>query len=270
MRRIALSAAFDRDEPVVGMLHLPPLPGSPDWGGSMDEVVQRVLRDAERLEEGGLDGLLVENFGDAPFVPGRVAPETVASMARVAAAVREATALPLGVNVLRNDARAALGVAAAVGAHFIRVNVHAGVMLTDQGTLEGRAHETLRARRVLGVPVAVLTDVLVKHAVPPPGLTAAGAARDLWHRGGADALVVSGRRTGGAVDPGRLREVREAVPEAPVWVGSGATAETVAELLPLCDGLIVGSALRARGRAGEPVEADRVGRFMEAVERARG
>lgn len=236
----------------------------------MDAVLERALADARHLEEGGLDGLLVENFGDAPFLPDRVPPETVAAMTRITATVVEAVDLPVGVNVLRNDARAALGVAVAAGARFIRVNVHAGVMFTDQGILEGRAHETVRVRRALEAPVAILADVLVKHATPPPGTRTQDVARDLWRRGRADALVVSGSATGRPADPARLRRVKDAVPAAPLWIGSGTTPETVGELLPLCDGLIVGSALEEDGQPGKPVEAGRVGRFMEAVEAARG
>src|SRR5256712_5007415 len=118
----------------IGMVRLPTLPGSPRWDGSMARVVASALADARALIEGGVDALLVENFGDAPFTPGRVEPATVAAMSVVAAEVRRALPrAPLGVNVLKNDARAALAVAAAVGAEFIRVNVHAGARLADQG-----------------------------------------------------------------------------------------------------------------------------------------
>jgi membrane complex biogenesis BtpA family protein len=117
---------------VIGMVHLPALPGSPRWDGSMARVVESALADARALVEGGADALLVENFGDAPFTSGRVEPATVAAMSVVAAEVRKAfPRAPLGVNVLKNDARAALAVAVAVGAEFIRVNVHAGAVLAD-------------------------------------------------------------------------------------------------------------------------------------------
>src|SRR5213596_1467230 len=132
------------DRTIIGMVHLPPLPGSPRWDGAMARVVASALADARALIEGGVDALLVENFGDAPFTPGRVEPATVAAMSVVAAEVR--TAFPralLGLNVLKNDARAALAVAAAVGAEFIRVNVHAGAVLADQGIVQSDAYGTL-------------------------------------------------------------------------------------------------------------------------------
>jgi membrane complex biogenesis BtpA family protein len=234
----------------------------------MQEVLDRALREAETLAGAGFQGLMVENYGDAPFFPASVPPETVAAMGLVAAAVGGAVSVPVGVNILRNDARSALGVAAASGARFMRVNVHTGAMFTDQGLLEGRAHETLRVREALGAPVSILADVLVKHATPPPGATLESAAADTWHRGGADGLILTGPATGEALDPGELDRIRTALPgEAKLWVGSGVTSDTVRELLDQADGIIVGSTLQAGGRAGSGVEEDRVRIFMDALRR---
>lgn len=264
---------FSTSFPVVGMVHLSPLPGSPGWAGSMEQVVHRALEDVSALEQGGVDGILVENYGDIPFHPHGVSPETVASMTRVVADICREAAVPLGINVLRNDAAAALGVAVATGASFIRVNVHVGTMFTDQGRMDGRAHDTLRRRHALGgaaTGVAILADVLVKHAVPPPGVTAQALAQDLWHRGRADALLVTGKATGAATSLAHLKEVVAAVPEAPVWVASGVTSEQVEALLAAgAHGAIVGSAFQRGGMAGAGVEARRVSRFMEAVRQAR-
>lgn len=254
------------EKPVIGMIHLLPLPGSPRWLGSMRDVVDRALADLDALLGGGVDGVLIENFGDAPFHPGTVAAETVAAMSVVAAeVVRSATDTRVGVNVLRNDAASALAVAAAAGCAFIRVNVHTGSMLTDQGWISGMAHDTLRMRARLGTVVAILADVMVKHAVPPPGLDIMTIARDTWERGLADGLIVTGPATGLATDPRRLRVVREAVPEAPLWVGSGATADDARALLAVADGIIAGSALQRDGIAGRGVERDRVVAFMKAA-----
>jgi len=256
-------------KPVVGMVHLLPLPGSPGWGGSMADVLDRAVWEARILAGEGLDGVLVENYGDVPFFPGAVPPETVAAMAVVVREVAGEVRVPVGVNVLRNDARAALAVAAAGGARFVRVNVHAGSMFTDQGLLEGRAYETLRLRRSLGAPVAILADVLVKHATPPPGTTLEGAARDAWHRGLADGLILTGAETGAPVDAGEMGRVKAALPEeGRVWVGSGVTAESAPALLEAADGLIVGSALQAGGRAGGGVRAERVRALVRALGRS--
>jgi uncharacterized protein len=265
-----LRGLFPRSRPVVGMVHLLPLPGAPGWGGRLGEVVARAVTEARILSEEGMDGVMVENYGDIPFHPGAVPPETVAAMAVVVRAVLEAVEVPVGVNVLRNDAHAALAVAAATGARFIRVNVHTGAMWSDQGLIQGRAHETLRLRRTLAPEVAILADVLVKHAVPPAGVEAGEAARDQWHRGLADGLVVTGPATGTPVGGSRLEAVREAAPEAPLWIGSGVTPGTVGELLPRADGAIVGSVLHREGIAGAGIQRERVAALMEGVWRSRG
>lgn len=252
---------------LIGVIHLPPLPGSPRWplsGASFDQVLGRAWEDAEAYAENGADAVIVENFGDAPFSPGTVSPETVAAMAVAGQAVRTALAgrAALGFNVLRNDARAALALCAACGGEFLRVNVLTGAAWTDQGLIQGDAHGLLRARRVLAPEVTILADVHVKHAHPAPGaanLPIGEAARDTVERGLADGLIVSGVGTGAATDPGDVERVRRACPSTPVFVGSGVSPENVRDLLARgARGVIVGSALMRDGRAGQPVEPARV------------
>ena len=253
---------------VIGMVHLVPLPGSPRWAGSMRNVIAAALADARALIDGGVDALLVENFGDAPFTAGRVEPATVAAMSVVAAEIRrEFPRTRLGLNVLKNDARAALGVAAAVGAEFIRVNVHAGAVLADQGVVQSDAYGTLRDRRLLGVDVAILADVGGKHAVPLAPVETEQVARDLVHRGLADALVVSGAATGQATPLGEVKRVRSAVPDVPLLIGSGVTTETAAELLSVADGLIVGTSVKRDGDVRQPVDRARVEKLVAAARR---
>ena len=248
------------------MVHLRPLPGSPGWAGNFRDVIDAALRDAEALAIGGVDAIIVENYGDTPFFPEHVPAITIASMTAAVVEVRRALSIPVGVNVLRNDAAAALAIAAATGASFIRVNVHTGAMLTDQGWIGGSAHDTMRDRARLGEPVAVFADVFVKHATPPAGLSIEDAARDTWERGHADALIVSGTGTGRPTSVGDVERVKSAVPAAPVFVGSGVTAETVAALFRVADGAIVGSSLKPEGRADAAVDTDRVKRLIAAVE----
>lgn len=247
------------------MVHLLPLPGAPGWSGSLPAVFERAQQDALALAEGGVDAVCVENFGDTPFLPGRVAPETVAAMALAVQHVRQQIEIAIGVNVLRNDAAAALGICAATDASFIRVNVHTGAMLTDQGWLNGVAHETLRLRSQLALQTAILADVFVKHATPPAGLTIEEAARDTWERGHADALIVTGSGTGEPADAAVVQRVRSAVPEAVILVGSGVTAENAAKLLRDADGAIVGSSFKVDGRASAPVSVERVREFMQRI-----
>jgi uncharacterized protein len=251
---------------LIGMVHVAPLPGSPRWDGSMERVIAAAVADACALVEGGMDAVLVENYGDAPFTPGRVEPATVAALAVVAHAVRAAVPeAALGINVLKNDARAALGVACAVGAAFIRVNVHAGVVVADQGLVHSDAYGTLRDRRLLGAEIAIFADVGGKHAAPLAPVDLEQHARDLRHRGLADGLVVSGPATGAATSVADIKRVRGAVPDVPILVGSGVTPDTAAELLSIADGLIVGTVLKRNGDVAAPVDPERVRRLVAAA-----
>ncbi|HUP62551.1 MAG TPA: BtpA/SgcQ family protein [Thermoanaerobaculia bacterium] len=251
---------------VFGMVHLRALPGAPQFT-SMDAVIDAALRDARAIAAGGCDGLIIENFGDRPFTRGRVEAETIASMARAVAEIAREVHAPFGVNVLRNDALSALGLAAATGASFIRVNVYTGAMLTDQGIIEGDAYATLRRRASLAPHVLIFADHMVKHAVPVAESDPLQMAKDLRVRGLADALIVTGVETGAAVDPGRLRILRDAV-DAPLLVGSGLTAENAAAFAD-ADGAIVGTAIKREGRVDEAVDPARVEAIVRAFKNAR-
>ncbi len=252
---------------LIGMVHLPALPGSPRHSEPMSHIIDGALRDAEVLQSAGFDAVMIENFGDAPFVSDGLGPAVVASLGIVAARVSDAIAIPFGVNALRNDALSALGIAAAARAHFIRVNVHVGVAATDQGIIEGRAAQTLNERRRLGTDVAILADVHVKHARPINQPDIAAAAEETAYRGQADALIVSGPTTGRPTELAEVEKVKRAVPDRPVLVGSGATAETIRSILAVCDGAIVGTHIKEDGRTQAPVDAQRAGAFIQAARR---
>jgi membrane complex biogenesis BtpA family protein len=255
---------------LIGMVHLAPLPGSPRWEGSMERVRQHALADAQALAEGGFDAVLIENFGDVPFTAGRAEASTVAAMSVVIAAIHAVLpGLPLGVNVLRNDARSALAIACATGANFVRANIHAGAVVADQGLLQADAHGTLRDRRLLGTDVAIFADVQTKHAAPLAPVELEAEARDLIYRSLADAVIVTGRATGETTALADLKRVRCAVPDVPVLVGSGVTAESAAELLAVADGLIVGTWIKREGRIENPIDGARVRRLVDAARAAR-
>jgi membrane complex biogenesis BtpA family protein len=253
---------------LIGVVHLAALPGSPRSKLPLSAVIDRALADAKALERGGADALIVENYHDAPFRPGAVDAHTVAAMAVVVKEIRTAVGCDVGVNVLRNDAAAALGIAAATGARFIRVNVHCGAVVADQGIIQGRADETLRLRRALDAEsVAIYADVLVKHAAPLGHVTIADAVRDVVERGLADAVIVSGAGTGRETAASDVREAARAT-SAPVLVGSGVTVENVARVVPPASGVIVGSSLKRDGRIDNPVDVERVRALRAALDRA--
>jgi membrane complex biogenesis BtpA family protein len=263
-----LADLFPVDSPIIGGIPLLPLPGSPRYEGKLERIVEIALEDAAALQAGGVDGLCIENMGDAPFPKDQAAPETVASMGRVLSELRRQTSLPVGVNVLRNCARDALAVAAVCGGDFIRVNVLSEAFVTDQGIVEGAAADLMRARRLIGAEhVAVFADVHVKHAVPLLPRPIRESALDLVERAMADVLIVSGPRTGQPPSAEDLAAVRGV---ADVLIGSGLTPDNAEALLPGADGAIVGTWFRQEGDLRHRVDPERVRAFMVAVGRIRG
>jgi uncharacterized protein len=250
---------------LVGMIHLPALPGSAQHERPLAEIVDFAKREAGVLAEAGFGAIMIENFGDAPFLADALDPATVASLAVAAFCVKQEAGLPLGVNALRNDARSAMGIAAAVRADFVRINVHIGVSATDQGWVEGRSAQTLNYRRQLGANVGIFADVHVKHAQPISQPDIGLAAEETAYRGLADALIVSGSTTGRPADLAHIKQVKAAVPDRLVLVGSGATEETIRSVLDLCDGAIVGTSIKQDGRTLAPIDPVRARAFVHAA-----
>ena len=255
-----IPALFGGGKALIGVVHLLPLPGSPRWQGDIRSVLERAGQEAAILAAEGAHGIIVENFGDAPFHPGPVGPETVAAMTLAVGVVMDTVDVPIGVNVLRNDPRSAIAIAAATGAAFVRANVHYGAMVADEGLLQGTAHETLRYRRTLGVQerVKILADVLVKHAAPLGTDDPAHVARETVLRGLADALIVTGSATGVSASVEEVRTVMKAAPGIRVLVGSGVDEDNAASYLEHADGAIVGTSLKVDGLVSNPVDPKRV------------
>ena len=327
---------FGIRRPLIGVVHLLPLPGSPGYRGRMRDVVDHALTDAGAYLRAGFDGLIVENYGDTPFWRGSVPPETVAALTRVATDVRGLGAFALGINVLRSDGASAMAIAAATDAEFIRVNVLSGTMVTDQGLIEGCAAEVMRLRAQLGAgpgadasteastdasadasteastdasteastdasagaaKTAVWADLLVKHAAPLVETDPADAASDLIERAHADALILTGAQTGRPAQTAQLETVRAALqrmsgsdssgpgrrtaapdrPEGgtprratPILIGSGITADTLAEYWTGADGFIIGTAAKKGGRTRNPVDPARAEALVRRARELRG
>jgi hypothetical protein len=254
---------------LIGVVHLLPLPGDPGYrDGGFAAAYARAQADAEALVRGGVDGLIVENFGSAPFVKGtghdRIPAQQAAALAHVSHACKQ-LGVPVGVNCLRNDGMTALGIAAACGLDFVRINVHIGAYVTDQGLIEGEAHATLRWRQQLDASrVEIWADVLVKHAAPLAPIEPETATRDCVQRGMADAVVVTGEATGLPVSVQLLERVRSVCAGRPVVIGSGLSPERVSELLPWAEAAIVGTWVKHEGQVRNPVDPDRVRALVEA------
>ena len=257
---------------MIGVIHLPPLPGSPGASKLSPRVASEraeawALQEAKILSQCGFDGIILENFGDAPFYKTEVKPETIASLAIISNSIRAATKVKLGINVLRNDAYAALGIAAVVGADFIRINVISGVVATDQGLIEGNAADLIRERiRLNAEHVGILADVHVKHAQTLSSSSIAIAIEETAGRGGADGVIITGSTTGRAPALLELNEAIRAAHEVrvPLYIGSGLKPDSIKELHPSVR-FIVGSALRKNGKAGSAMDIKRVKEFMKAA-----
>lgn len=265
----------------VGVVHVPAMPGDPRYKNhDLHQSLQngfmaayaKALHDAEILVRGGVNGIIIENFGSAPFAKGmegsRVPPHHVALLTRIASTCVERYAphgITIGINCLRNDVISALGIAAACGLGsserpgFVRVNVHTGAYVTDQGLIEGEAATSLRYRQSIHADhIAILADVHVKHAKPLAPMDATTATHDCLDRGLADGVIVTGAATGAPVSPALLEEVRMAAGKRPVWIGSGLSPENAPRLAPLADGAIVGTWLKHDGLVHNPVDVERV------------
>lgn len=262
-----INQLFDHPKPIIGVVHLLPLIGSPRSRQPFREIRSRALSDAKALIDNGIDGVIIENYGDVPFHPNRVEPHTVAALALVADEIRERyPQTPIGLNVLRNDAKSAMAIATVTDANFIRVNVHTGAMLTDQGLIQGQAHETLRYRATLKSEVKIFADIAVKHATPLAPIDIGTSAADTYHRGLADALIVTGTATGKSTDFGQLKAVKSAIPQVSVFAGSGVTTDNLSEVLQYADGVIVGTAIKRDGVTTNAVDANRVRSLIKARE----
>ena len=262
----------DDHHQLIGMVHLGRMVKA-QGVRDMEEVEQRAVKDALALAHAGFDSILLENFGDTPYFPEAAPPHIIAGMTRMGISVRRALVASdkshiwVGVQVLRNDAKGALGIASAIGADFVRVNVHAGAMVTDQGIIEGRAYETCPYRDQCAPGCAILADVQVKHASSLGTRGLEEEAADLVYRAHADAVILTGGQTGGAIDVASLAQTRASLPEARLIAGSGLTLQNLGEILPHVNGLIVGTWVKEKGLVHNQVDPDRADTFVQAVRR---
>jgi len=261
-----LEEVFGTKKPIIGVVHLLPLPGSPRWGGQIEPICARAEQEALAFASGGVDGIIVENFFDAPFTKGRLDSATVCAFTLSVKRVMALCELPIGINCLRNDGLSALAIAATTGAQFIRVNVLSGAMVADQGIIEGQAHELMLYRRSLQAEkkIKIFADVLVKHASPLGASNDIGLiAKDTHFRGLADGLIVSGFATGSAPALTDLQAVRDAVPNVPLFAGSGCSKDNIQKIFGIADGAIVASSLKREGLIENPVDVDKVRTFVK-------
>ncbi len=262
-----MAAPFDSDHAIVGMVHVRALPGTPRFGGSLADVIAGAVSEAHVLTEAGCDGLILENMHDVPYLCGHVGPEIVAGLTAVGAAVRQATTLPLGVQILGAANQEALAVALACGAAFVRVENFAYAHVADEGLMPtAAAGPLLRYRRQIGADaIAIIADVKKKHSshAVTADVSLAEAARTTEFFG-ADGIVVTGCATGQPCAVEEVRTVRGAV-RIPVWIGSGLTPANLALYWPSAQVFVVGSWLKVGGYWANALDPDRIAAFLDAA-----
>ena len=272
LRLGSLREMFGVEKPVIAMVHLPPLPGSPNYDGrGVEPIIEWALRDVETYQAGGVDGLVVENMWDHPYYVGEdVPPEEMTAQAVAAREVVKAARVPVGINVIHNGGKVTLSIAVASGARFVRICILTGARLWDTGELDhGCAADLLRHRKNLQAEhIKIFADVDKKHSLPFPGLDLETHMEwcDYYL---ADAFIVSGRMTGDAPPLDKVRRAKEASRGRPILMGSGTSPENIADFLRYADGAIVGTSLKVHGQGENPVDPVRLKRYMEAVERVR-
>lgn len=258
-------SVFAEPKPVIGMVHLPPLPGAPRYNGArMADIADYAVGEARKLEQTGYSGFIVENFGDAMFYK-RAHPETIAAMTYVAKALADSVSLPMGVCVLQSDAIAAISIAHVVGAKFVRVPYYTETYVVDAGLMESCAADALRFRKSLGSDALIFADVHIKHGYPLSQRPIQESAEDAVHRGLADVVIVTGKKTGGPTNIEDVQKVKTQISDYPVLAGSGVSTADARRLLGIADGAIVGTNLKANGDTESPIDLGRAQELMGVI-----
>jgi len=254
-------------QPVIGMVHVQALPGTPGYGGSMQAIIDLALRDADTLMRGGVHALLLENMHDLPYLRRDVGHEVSAAMTVVAHLVKNTIALPTGLQILAGANQAALAVAHAAGLDFIRAEGFVFGHLADEGWMDADAGPLLRYRKQIGAEhMLILTDIKKKHSAH--AATADVSLRETAHAAQffkSDGVIVTGTATGEAASLADL-EALHGHTDLPVLVGSGITADNIGAFGKFCDGFIVGSSLKHNGDWRAAVDYERVARLLNAFD----
>jgi len=269
MKILRLNEIFrKKGKVIIGMVHLKPLPGSPLWEDNLEKVIELAIRDAKALQDGGVDGIIIENFWDRPYRPRVTEPETIVAFTVVAKEVMKNVSIPVGLNVLRNSAVEAAAIAYVLGAKYIRVNAYVEPIVSDSGIIQPAAPELLRYMKKLDMELGILADIFVKHATSMRRESIDELVLDAFDRGLASAVIITGRKTG---MPPAMEDLRSAyeLGAGPILLGSGLNVKNI-ELLEYVDGAIVGTYFKKNGKIDQPVDRERVRALIKRIREAYG
>ena len=251
---------------VIGVVHLKGLPGSPSYDSNLEQIYKLAIKDAQSLKLGGVDSVIIENFGDSPFVKDSISKLTLSHFVNIVNEIKRNVDIEVGINVLRNDGESALSIADATKSSFVRINILSGTMYTDQGIIEGKANEIIKLKNTLENKIEIYSDVFVKHAVPPPGYTIENQTEELLYRAGADKIIITGDGTGKEIDYDELKKLREIVPEGRLVIGSGINESNIKKYQGIADILIIGTGFKIDHDVSKQVEFERVKNLIDKVQ----
>ena len=263
----AFSSIFPIKQPVIGMIHLLALPGTPKYQhNSIQAIIDHALEEARIYKAAGIDALAIENMHDVPYLKNDVGHEITAIMAIVASAVKKESRLPCGIQILAAANKSALGIALAAKLDFIRAEGFVFGHLADEGYIDSNAAELLRYRKMIGAEhIAIFTDIKKKHSShaisQDVNLLETAKAAEFFLT---DGLIVTGNSTGKTADLDEVAILHQQT-KSPVLVGSGVTIDNVEQYCSICDGMIVGSHFKKQGYWENPLDKDRIARFMDKV-----
>jgi uncharacterized protein len=261
-----LSTLFHKPRPIIGVIHVAALPGTPDNAQTVSEITAQAVREAAIYRDCGVDGVIIENMHDTPYLRGSVGPEIVAAMAIIGRAVKTESRLPTGIQILAGANIEAMAVAHAANLDFIRAEAYAFAHVADEGVIQSSAAALLRYRKMIGAErVQVWADVKKKHS--SHAITAdvsLGATAEAVEFMRADAVIVTGSVTG---DAPKITDVQEAKAHCrlPVLLGSGIEVKNIAEFYQAADGFIIGSYFKTDGHWANAVDAKQVEGLIEIV-----
>jgi len=249
----------------IGVVHLKALPGSPSYENNLSEIYKSALEDSTALQNGGVDSIIIENFGDIPFAKNSISKLTLAHFTNIAKELSDSLNIDIGINVLRNDGESALSIADSINANFVRINILSGTMYTDQGIIEGKANKLIKFKNSLSNNIEIYADVFVKHAVPPIGYTIENQTEELLLRAGADKIIITGDGTGKEINFEQLQKLRGIVPKGQLAIGSGVNESNIMNYKNIADILIIGTGFKVDQNIAKPIDVKSVEKLIKMI-----